>query len=239
MAMTLVFIHGWATSPEIWQRQKEHFAKDYEVILPDISGAHDIREAACLVNNSIKDRKDFVLIGWSLGWMVALELLKNLLDESEPRILPKGLAAVNSTPKLVDDGYLGAGPAKTHLAKMIRDCKRNPKKAFEDFYKSTLTDIGKTVLSSIKPKGSDYDKLIYGLYILRDCDYRDFLIKIHIPALLIAGVNDTICPQEASAYIHKRIEGSQLKILDSGHIPFIERAEEFNGLVEAFVKGLQ
>lgn len=233
MAMNLVFIHGWASFPEIWQRQKEYFSKDYEVILPDIRAAQDIGEAAWLVNNSIKDRKDFVLIGWSLGWLVALELLKNF------NISLKGLVAVNSTPKLVDDGYLGAGPTKTHLTKMIRDCKRNPRKAFEDFYKSTLTDIGKTMLSSIKPKDSDYNKLIYGLYILRDCDYRDFLVKIHIPTLLIAGVNDTICPQEASAYMHKRIDGSQLKILDSGHIPFIERTEEFNGLVEDFVKGLR
>lgn len=231
--MDFVFIHGWASFPEIWHGQREYFAKDYEVVLPDISGARDIKEAACLVNNSIKGRKDFVLIGWSLGWLVTLELLKNF------NINPKGLLAVNSTPKLVDDGYLGAGPTKTHLAKMIRDCKRNPKKAFEGFYKSTLTDIGKTILSSIKLKGSDYKKLIYGLYILRDCDYRDFLVKIHIPTLLISGVNDTICPQEASAYMHKRIDGSQLKILDSGHIAFIERAEEFNGLVEDFVKGLR
>lgn len=233
MVKCLVFIHGWASSPEIWQRQKEHFAKDYEVILPDISAAQDIREASELVKNSIKDREGFVLIGWSLGWLVVLELLKNF------NISPKGLIAVNSTPKLADDGYLGAGPAKTHLAKMIRDCKRNPKEVFEDFYKSTLTDIGKTILSSIKLKDSDYDKLICGLYILRDCDYRDFLVKIHIPTLLIAGVNDTICPQEASVYMHKRIDSSQLKILDSGHIPLIEKAEEFNSLVECFVKRLQ
>lgn len=232
MVRCLVFIHGWASSPEIWQKQKEYFSKDYEVILPDISAAQDIKEAAGLVNNFIKDRKDFVLIGWSLGWLVTLELLKNF------NIISRGLAAVNSTPKLIDDGYLGAGPTKTHLAKMIRDCKRNPQKTFEDFYKSTLTDIGKTMLNSVKLKDSDYEKLIYGLYILRDCDYRDFLVKIHIPTLLITAANDPICPKEASMYMHKRIDGSQLKILDSGHIPFIERAEEFNGLMEGFVKGL-
>lgn len=232
MVKTLVFIHGWASKPEIWQRQKEYFAKNYEVISPDINAAKDIKEAAGIANAAIKDKKDFILIGWSLGWLVVLELLKNF------SISPQGLVAVNSTPKLVDDGYLGTGLTKTHLAKMIRDCKRNPKKTFEDFYKSTLTDIGKGMLNAVKLKESDYEQLIYGLYILRDCDYRDFLKAIHIPVLLITGVSDTVCPKEASVYMHKMIEGSQLRILDSGHIPFIEKDEEFNGLVEDFVKGL-
>lgn len=232
MVKSLVFIHGWASSPEIWQGQIEYFAKNYEVILPDISAAKDIKEAAGLVNVSLAIKKDFALIGWSLGWLVVLELLKNF------SISPQGLVAVNSTPKLIDDGYLGAGLTKTHLAKMIRDCKRNPKKTLEDFYKSTLTDIGKTMLNTVSHKNSGYDKLIYGLYILRDCDYRDFLKAIHIPTLLITGARDTICPKEASVYMHKMIQGAQLKILDSGHVPFIEKDKEFNGLVEDFIDGL-
>ncbi|OGX23322.1 MAG: hypothetical protein A3J51_03565 [Omnitrophica WOR_2 bacterium RIFCSPHIGHO2_02_FULL_45_21] len=232
MVKTLVFIHGWASSPAIWQGQIEYFSKNYEVISPDISAAKDIREAAGSVNNSLKDKKDFILIGWSLGWLVILELLKNF------NISPQGLVAVNSTPKLIDDGYLGLGLSKTHLAKMIRDCKRNPKKTFEDFYKNTFSDIGKTMLKGVKLKNSDYEKLIYGLYILRDGDYRDFLKAIDIPTLLITGTRDSICPKEASTYMHKMIEGAQLKVLDSGHIPFIEKDEEFNGLVEDFIKGL-
>lgn len=232
MVNTLVFIHGWASAPEIWQRQKGYFSKNYEVISPDISAAKDIKEAAAIVNASIKDKKDFVLIGWSLGWLAVLELLKNF------DLSPKGLVAVNATPKLIDDGYLGRGPTRTHLAKMIRDCKRNPKKTFEDFYKSTLTDIGKSALNAVELKSGDYDKLIYGLYILRDSDYRDFLKEIHIPTLLITGSHDTICPKEASVYMRKMIQGAQLKILDSGHIPFLEKENEFNLLIEDFIKGL-
>ncbi len=232
MVKALVFIHGWASNPGIWQKQKEYFSKDYEVALPDISGAKDIGEAAHILSNSVKGKEDFVFIGWSLGWLVALELLKS------SKINPKGLVAVNSTAKYAADGYLPVGPTATHLAKMIRDCKRNPRQTFESFYKSMLSDIGRDAFSNVKIKNIDYNKLYYGLYILSGCDYRDFLKAICIPALIIAGDRDAVCPKEASVYMHKMIEGSRLKILDSGHMPFVEKENDFNLSVEDFIQGL-
>lgn len=232
MVKTLIFIHGWASTPEVWQGQKEYFAKDYEVILPDISRAEDIKEAAAIVNSAVKDKKDFVLIGWSLGWLVVLELLQS---ES---LKPKGLVCVNSIARFIDDGELGTGPTNTHLAKMLRDCKRNPQKTFEDFYKSILTDAGKSMLSNTRFKNLDYDKLIFGLYMLRDCDYRDFIQKIDVPTLIIAGSKDSIAPFEASEYIHRKIRNSRIKILDCGHISFLDKADEFNAMLKNFVKRL-
>ncbi len=232
MVKTLIFIHGWASSPEIWQRQKEYFSKDYEVILPEISKAKNITEAANIVNDLIKDKKGIVLIGWSLGWLVVLELLKNLALE------PKGIIAVTATAKFSDDGYLGKGPTDTHLAKMIRDCKCNPQKTLEDFYKSILTDTGRNILSCLKFKNIAFDKLIYGLYMLRDCDYRDFIPQIHLSALIITGRKDTICIPEASEYMYKKIARSELMVFDCGHMPFLDKAEEFNSAINDFIAGL-
>ena len=232
MVKTLVFIHGWASTSDIWQKQKEYFSQNFEVVTPDVSGAKDINEAVHILKDSLGNKKDYVLIGWSLGWLVILDSLQST------SLKPKGLLAVNSTAKLTDDGYLGTGLTDTHLAKMIRDCKRNPQKTFEDFYGSILTDTGKNILNSARPKNIEYDKLIYGLRILRDCDYREFIKEINIPTLLITGSKDTICPQEASLYMHKMIKGSELKIFDCGHMPFLDKPGEFNAVLENFIKGL-
>lgn len=232
MIKTLVFIHGWASRPEIWEKQNGYFAKDYEVILPDISEAKDIKEAASLLAEGVRDRSSFVLIGWSLGWLVALEGLKNFA------LKPQGLVAVNSTAKFTSDGYLGIGPSDTHLAKMIRDCKQNPKKTLGDFYKTIFTPQAKNSIGNIEFKNIDYDKLIYGLYMLRDCDYREDLLEINTPALIIAGQTDKITPPEASLYMHRKIRVSELKIFDCGHISFLEQEEEFNSTVSAFIKKL-
>src|SRR3989339_2253719 len=233
MTKTLVFIHGWASVPEIWQRQREYFARDYEVILPDIGPAKDITGAANIINDSIKGKKDFALIGWSLGWLVVLEALKSFA------LKPKGVVAVNSTPKFCSDEYLGAGFTQTHLNKMIRDCKRDPQKTRENFYNGLLTESGKSMVSSFQFKNIDYSKLIYGFSMLKDADYRDFIRAIDIPALIITGARDTICVPQVSEYMRQRIKQSELKVFDCGHLPFLDKPEEFNSTIDDFIKKLK
>ncbi len=233
MVKTLVFIHGWASAPEIWQRQREYFSKSYEVILPDIGPAQDITEAANIVNDLIKGKKDLVLIGWSLGWLVVLGGLKSF------SLKPKAVVAVNSTPKFCSDEYLGVGSTQTHLDKMIRDCRCDPRKTMENFYKGMLTDSGKDMASSFQFKNIDYSKLIYGLSMLKDVDYRDFIRVIDIPALIITGARDTICVPQVSEYMRQRIKQSELKVFDCGHLPFLDKADEFNLAIDNFIKKLK
>lgn len=233
MVKTLVFIHGWASVPEIWQGQREYFAGDYEVVLPDIGPAKDITEAANIVNDLIKGKKDLVLIGWSLGWLAILEALKSF------SLKPKAVVAINSTPRFCSHEYLGAGSTQTHLNKMIRDCRRDPRKTMENFYKGLLTESGKGMAGSCQFKNIDYSKLTYGLYMLKDADYRDFIGTIDIPAFIISGARDTICVPLASEYMHQRIKGSQLKVFNCGHLPFLDRVEEFNSAIEDFIKKLK
>lgn len=246
MVNSLIFIHGWASSPKIWFKQKEYFGKSYKVILPDISIASNIKEASDIAGESVSAEENFVLIGWSLGWLVVLELLKNLSAgsrlKSKISSMPKGLVSVNSTPKFVDDGYLGAGPKNGHLLKVIKDARRFPQKAAEDFYKAMLSDKGAEMFARFNAEESrglvNYNNLVCGLKILKDSDYREFIKEINIPALLIAGLRDNICPEEASGFMQQRIKGSKLQILDSGHMPFFTKEKEFNASIDNFVKGL-
>ncbi|MEK6563513.1 MAG: alpha/beta hydrolase [Candidatus Omnitrophota bacterium] len=229
----LVFIHGWASVPDIWETQKEYFSRNYEVILPDIGPARDIQEAAGLVRDAIQGSDDFVLAGWSLGWLAVLEGLKSF------SLKPKAVVAVNSTPKFCSHEYLGAGSTKTHLDKMIRDCRRDPRKTMENFYKGMLTDNGKSMANSFQFKNIDYSKLMYGLSMLRDADYRDFIGTIDIPALIITGARDNICVPQVSEYMRQRIKQSDLKVFDCGHLPFLDKADEFNSAVDDFIKKLK
>ena len=70
---------------------------------------------------------------------------------------------------------------------------------------------------------------------LQKLDYLPGLGKINAPTQLIAGSRDAPIP-EAMQAIHKLIPQSQLAIIaDAGHLPNVEKAAEFNQVVEAFL----
>ena len=79
MVKTLVFIHGWASTPDVWQGQRDYFAGNYEVILPDISRAEDIKEAGGIVTD-FGGGPDYMLTGNIVSGNPALhgEILKEV-----------------------------------------------------------------------------------------------------------------------------------------------------------------
>jgi len=60
--------------------------------------------------------------------------------------------------------------------------------------------------------------------------------EIEAPTLIIWGVQDPIIPVTHAHLAHQMIRNSQLHILDRcGHVPQIEKPEEFNRLVLEFL----
>ena len=58
---------------------------------------------------------------------------------------------------------------------------------------------------------------------------------IDVPALIITGSRDNICVPQVSEYMHKRIKQSELKVFDCGHLPFLDKADEFNSAIDDFI----
>ena len=59
---------------------------------------------------------------------------------------------------------------------------------------------------------------------------------ITVPSLIICGNNDVLTPLAYSEYMHKKIPGSDLTIVeDAGHMVMIEKPEAVNQAIEAFV----
>jgi pimeloyl-ACP methyl ester carboxylesterase len=59
--------------------------------------------------------------------------------------------------------------------------------------------------------------------------------NVHVPTLIVWGVQDQILPVEYAPVAERVIPGARLQIYDPcGHFPMLERAEEFNALVLGF-----
>lgn len=91
---TLLFIHGFATGPLIWQAQIKEFSRDFKVV-------SDIEQ--------IDHNSDVFIVGWSMGGWKALDLWQ----EHHQKI--KGLVLVSAFAKYIqsDDYPLGTSPASS------------------------------------------------------------------------------------------------------------------------------
>jgi 3-oxoadipate enol-lactonase len=72
---------------------------------------------------------------------------------------------------------------------------------------------------------------------IRDMDQRWAIADIKLPSLIIAGRSDNATPLKESEFMHSRIAGSELVVLDAGHISAIEQGASFNRALEKFLAG--
>ena len=56
-----------------------------------------------------------------------------------------------------------------------------------------------------------------------------------MPVLIIAGREDKTLPPHMQDFLHEKIKGSKLLVLESGHVSSIDRTEEFNLAVLEFL----
>ena len=70
---------------------------------------------------------------------------------------------------------------------------------------------------------------------IRDMDHRDLLARIGAPTLVIAGRHDQATPLAAAQFIHARIAGAALSVLDAAHISNVEQPVPFADAVLEFL----
>ena len=67
-------------------------------------------------------------------------------------------------------------------------------------------------------------------------DLRGQLGGIRAPTLAVAGAGDPASPPEELSAIAEEIPGARLHVLAARHLAVVERADEFNGLLRAFLQ---
>jgi 3-oxoadipate enol-lactonase len=70
---------------------------------------------------------------------------------------------------------------------------------------------------------------------IRDMDHRDLLRRIGAPTLIIAGRLDQATPLDAAQFIHSRIAGAELTVLEAAHISNVEEPRAFADAVLGFL----
>jgi pimeloyl-[acyl-carrier protein] methyl ester esterase len=206
MVQTL-FIHGFATGPQIWCGQVQVFGQ--------VSDLEQVDEA--------------IVVGWSMGGWKAIELCL----EHPQKV--KGLVLVSSFAKYVKSDDYPCGTPLSLLHRLKKRFKADYKVGMTYFYDLIFKDKSQHHLIEELPVPEKIDIEKWFERLEQD-DLRPLLPQIKVPTLILHGDHDPIVPLGAAEYLRDRIKDSELMIFEgAGHAPFLEEPEQFNCLLEDFI----
>lgn len=210
---SLLLITGWAYDVDTVGNLVALLSADFEVCV--MSGAEVLKTREI-------PAADYV-IGWSMGGMLAMELLPASC---------KKLVLISSTARFcATNGYMCGIPEKA-LRRMILQLKRKPDAVLSEFYRKVEFPH-----VDVKEQHSSFalEELVDGLEYLLDVDLRKCAAAVKIPVLLIHGSEDQIIPPSASAWLADHLPHAELCVFKgAGHGVLLHNAVEMVGSMMRF-----
>jgi pimeloyl-[acyl-carrier protein] methyl ester esterase len=243
----LVLLHGWGLHGGVWDTLMPRLTPKFHVTRIDLPGhgrSRDIPMPPSLTELTLQTMAAVspgaVVLGWSLGGLVALEAALRMPQRM------RGLILANSTPRFVaaDDWSCAMPPEQ--LREFAQDLSREYQETLQQFLslqvhgdesaRASLRQLREALFAHGEP---DTASLATGLTILKDSDLRPRLKDVSVPTLVLAGDYDRLTPVGASQYLAEHIPAARLEVFPkSAHAPFISHADIFVAAVTGFMAEL-
>lgn len=258
-----VFLHGSALRTDVWHYQLSGIG-DHRLVFYDLRGhgrsqpKGDRRyNIATLVDDLVAviddaGLEEVVLVGHSVGGMIALDLCSSRTDLVGSTI--KGVVCVNTTHRPVYETVTG-GAAIARAERVLRRpldaignyhhrvdyLRRIIKPSDSLFMAVSFAAFGPH--PSARQVDFTYDMLaetgtdvIFDLFkTYRDFEVTEMLPDVTVPVLVITGTHDRITVPGASQFLAENLPKAELKMFDNaGHMTMLEKHKEFNAMLESF-----
>ncbi|MCL1860376.1 MAG: alpha/beta fold hydrolase [Proteobacteria bacterium] len=244
----LLFLHGWAMTPEVWQALIAALITenaDFEIHAPALPGhdGHAIDFAPTLAAwaDALAPAlpSSATVIGWSLGAALALELARSRPERVERLIL------LGATPRFISAPDWPHGLDAELVTSFTDGYLSQPTQTLHRFLAlQTLGDASRRRLSpqleaaAVPHAGHPLPALADGLKILAESDLRPWLAEIRQPVHLIHGDNDALMPLEAARWLAAALPHARLSVYEHcGHAPLLSRPEDCVALIHASLNG--
>jgi len=246
----LVLLHGWGLHSGVWQSSLSALEKKFHCHAVDMLGHGDsarnqnqafnldnMSEALHLLIQKI-DSDKIVLLGWSLGGLVAMDYVSKYPNDINKLILVTTNACFckkSDWLHAMDDSVLD-----NFAQQLEQDYKKTVDKFMAlqmfgaDDYKQSLKKLKQFMASRPMPA---IETLRHGLHILKTIDLRSKLKSIVQPILMISAEYDRLMPYQAANAMQLLFQNATNTVIKgAGHAPFISHLEEFAHAINEFTK---
>lgn len=246
---TIVFLHGWPGSHELFEYQYSYFLrKNYRCIGIDQRGfGKSDKPVEGYDYNTLSDDvkavvdilglDDFTLLGHSTGGAIAVRYMARHKGCGVKKLI---LCAA-AVPSLIRRSYFHCGIGRDVVENIIKQTYNDRPQMLNDFgeiffYKKPSIYFLDWFMK-LGFEASGWATAEIAKTWLDEEDLFGDIQTIDVPTLIIHGIYDKVCLFPLAKYQHKEIKNSLLiKFNNSGHAVFYDEKDRFNKTVEYFIE---
>ncbi|WP_082468992.1 alpha/beta fold hydrolase [Sciscionella sediminilitoris] len=233
----VVLLHGWAQTGRCWPQE---LAMGCRCLAVDLRGHGDSEDAGEYADSAawaadlaaVLDTLDepAVLVGWSYGGLAITDYIRHFGTSGVRGLLLTG--AITEIGKDRPGGRIGA-VMREAIPDALSTDPATAVPALARFVEGlTVRPVRGALHQALLGAALNVDPHVRAALFARTVDSREVLAGIDVPAVLVHGAQDAVVAPSTTEYAASLIPGAQTHIWpDVGHLPFLERAQEFHTIL--------
>lgn len=239
----LVFWHGWAMSPKVWEpliiALQNRYKDRFECQTPALPGYEgmplpdDDMSSAWVDAMMTEVSTPIVLCAWSMGAIMALDAAKRYPEKIEKLVL------FGATPCFINQKDWKNGLPEETAQRFRQGIEMDSHATLRRFimlfnqYDLHAKNISRRLAGLPTPPEKT---LLEGLTFLHTVDYRKLMPEIHQKIQLIHGEKDPLMPVSAAKWLTENLPDASLTIIKgTAHAPFLSLPDACASVIGEFL----